>query len=787
MKIVFFLFITFYLVQTKAQQITQIVKGNVSDEASKQSLQGVTIRLASNLSKTTLSDSSGNFKLTDIPLGRQRFIISAVGYEPLSLNNIIVTAGKEVDLTISLRESLMNLDVVEITANENSGGRKVNNDMLSVSARTFNMDETKRYAGSLGDPARMATNFAGVVSTNDTRNDIIIRGNSPNAMLWQLEGLNIPNPNHFGSLNSMGGSVSMLNSNLIDQSDFMTGAFPAQYGNALSGVFDLKLRNGNSEKHEFVTQMGFNGFEGGAEGPIGNSKGASYLINARYSTLSLFQNLGIEFGTGGATPEYMDLNYKINSRIGKHGNLSLFGIWGRSSMDILASEYDPEGQSYGNEYSNRYPRYQTSISGLSYKYQLSKKTAINFILGYSRTNEQFDRDSVNQENINQTIPDWHWRFKINKFSGVLHLHHKFNAKHSLVAGITEDFTNYTLFNRRIRHGISEMILNNRNGDFGLMQAFTQWKFRMTDHFSMVSGLHYQYLSLSQTNSLEPRIGVKYEGLGSHVFGFAYGLHSQMDNILTNATVTTTAAGNRYTNESLGFIRSHQFILSHDWNIRSNTHLKTELYFQRLFDVPVTKAPSSFSTLNLGAETIPVLRDNLINEGVGRNYGLDITLERLFNKGFYYLLTGSFFSSRYQGSDGIWRNTAFNMKNVFNLLGGKEWKVGKQENIFGLSVKVSRVGGRYLSPVDIASSVIDGEIQYEETRAYSLQQPAYFRADVKVSYRKEFTRATMELALDLQNVTDNKNIFRQEWNAQQLNVINVYQQGFFPVPFVRFTF
>lgn len=141
--------------------------------------------------------------------------------------------------------------------------------MATVSARSFTVEETSRYAGSLNDPSRMAANYAGVSSTSDARNDIIIRGNSPLGVLWRLNGMEIPNPNHFGSLGTTGGPVSILNNNLLDKSDFLTGAFPAEYGNALAGVFDLQMRSGNNEKTEFLGQVGFNGFELGAEGPIG--------------------------------------------------------------------------------------------------------------------------------------------------------------------------------------------------------------------------------------------------------------------------------------------------------------------------------------------------------------------------------------------------------------------------------------------------------------------------------------------------------------------------------------
>jgi hypothetical protein len=168
------------------------------------------------------------------------------------------------------------------------------NEMAVVSARSFTIDETERYAGSLGDPSRMAANFAGVTSVSDQRNDIVIRGNSPLGLLWRLEGLEIPNPNHFGSIGTTGGPISMLNINHLTNSDFYTGAFPAEYGNALAGAFDIRMRNGNNQKHEFMGQMGFNGFELGAEGPFSSNSQASYMANFRYSTLEVL-HAGNEF------------------------------------------------------------------------------------------------------------------------------------------------------------------------------------------------------------------------------------------------------------------------------------------------------------------------------------------------------------------------------------------------------------------------------------------------------------------------------------------------------------
>ncbi|MCE7043272.1 TonB-dependent receptor [Dyadobacter sp. CY312] len=759
------------------------MKGNIIDEASRTPVAGAVILLQSDRQIGTVSDSVGNFRLTSVPLGRQSFIITIIGYEPVFVNDILVTAGKGVMLNnVMMNESISTLDAVVITANS----RLPNNEMAVVSTKTFNMDETKRYAGSIGDPARMTANFAGVISTNDTRNDIIIRGNSPNSMLWQLEGLNIPNPNHFGALNSMGGSVSMLNNNNIDKSDFIAGAFPAQYGNALAGAFDIRLRNGNDETHEFVTQVGFNGFEAGAEGPIGQKNKATYIVNARYSTLAVFQQLGLEFGTGGGVPIYADINYKVNTPIGERASVSLFGIWGRSDWTSLGKDYDPDGQAYGNDYSNRYADYTTNITGASLDYRLGKNTTAKFTLGYSSTNELFDRDSISTIDPDIATPDWHWKFVTRKYSAVLSVNHKFNAKHSIVGGLYNDYIDYSLLNKRIHGGTADAILVNRNSNIMLTQAYVQWKYRFNETFTFIPGLHYQRLDISKSQSIEPRIGISARVNNNHTLVFGFGMHSQMDNLLTYATVTKTAGGLQYTNESLGFLRSNHFVLSHDWRLSANTRLKTEVYYQSLYDLPVESKPSSFSTINLGAESTPTLRDSLVNEGTGRNYGLEITLERRFSKGLYYLLTTSLFDSKYKGSDRILRNTAFNMGYVVNALAGKEWSVGKK-SIIGVSLKLSTVGGRYLSPIDIAASTADGEVQYVESEAFSIHQGNYFRTDIKLSYRRDYKKSSLEISLDLQNVTNNENIFRQEWNSRTFQITNNYQQGFFPVPFIRFTF
>jgi hypothetical protein len=770
-------------------QSTQNVTGKVFDEASKAPLTGVVIVLMnSNPAKGTASDIDGNFTLTGVPLGRQSFKITYTGYEDRLVNDVVVTAGKEVNLNVNMQEAIHKLNEVTVSYNRAKDKTRTNNDMAQVSARSFNVDETKRYAGALGDPSRMAANFAGVVSGNDSRNDIVVRGNSPAGMLWQIEGLNVANPNHYGSLSSTGGPVSMINNNNIDKSDFLTSAFPAQYGNAVAGVFDIKLREGNHNKPEFLAQMGFNGLELGAEGPLGKNKGTSYLVNYRYSTLGVFQKLGIDFGTGGATPIYQDLNYKVTSNIGKKSKLTFFGVSGNSKIDFLGKDVDTSKVDLydGDPNADERNKFGGSVTGLSFERRLSDRTFSKVTVGYNYTFQRYNLDSLSTEN-GRPIPRANGQLSTGKISGVWTLMHKINARNSLQTGILYDDIGFDLLNKDIHADGTQEVFVDRSGSYGLGQAYAQWKHRFNDKLSSVAGLHPQYITLNKNMSIEPRASVRYAINSRQAISAGYGLHQQAQNVYTYFVQTTLPSGPSLTNKNLGFTRSHHTVITYDWNITEHMRLKAEAYYQILGNVPVEQRLTSFSALNTGADFGPSDVDSLVNKGIGHNYGTELTLERFFDKGYYFLITGSLFNSRYSGSDGVERNTAFNTGHVLNVLGGKEFKVGRKGNLLALNLKVSSVGGRYLTPINEALSKAEGKAVYNHNEAYSQKQTPYFRTDFRVAYRKEYKKSTLELSLDLQNLTNHQNVFGTYYNDKTNKVENSYQQSFFPIPSIRFTF
>lgn len=789
MKTLFSLFlVVFCLAAAQAQQRTQTVRGRIVDTQSEFPLTGVNVVvLGTDPLIGAATDLEGYFKLTDVSVGRQTLQVTFLGYGERTIPNVMVTTGKEVVLNLALEEKVLMTDEVVVTADaENTA---TNNELTTVSSRSFNLEETGRYAGSRNDPARMAANFAGVAANNDDRNDIVIRGNSPSGLLWRLDGINIPNPSHYGSLSATGGPVSLLNYNVLDKSDFLTAAFPAEYGNAIAGVFDLQLRNGNSEKREYLGQIGFNGVELGAEGPFSKNSRASYIANYRYSTLGVFDALGLSFGTGSAVPQYQDLTFKINVPTENAGRFTLFGIGGNSSINLLGSEEDlEEGEDnlYGSENQDSYLTYATGIVGLSHLYYFNPSTYYKLSLAASRQENSFRGDSLSIED-RSVIPQESADFVNGKYSANLMINKKFSARNTVSGGVILDLYDFDLQNTRLVPG-DERAIRSSDGQSLLTQAYAQWQHRFNDRLTLNTGLNFQHFAISDSRALGPRAGLSYELNDRQTLGLGYGYHSQIQPLEVYFTRTMLPDGTAVeSNRDLDFVNSQHFVASYDHSLTSSLRLKVEAYYQRINNVAVESAPSSFSMLNAGADFAPVDEEFLVNNGTGRNYGLELTLERFYSNGYYFLLTTSLFDAKYEGSDGVQRSTAFDGGYIANLLGGKEFKMGKKGNTLNIDLKFTASGGNRFTPVDFEGSAELGYEVRQDEQAFSEALDDYLRADLKISYRINAKRVTHEFGVDLQNVTNNQNEFARIYNPRTNSVQTQYQMGFFPVPQYRILF
>jgi CarboxypepD_reg-like domain/TonB-dependent Receptor Plug Domain len=755
--------------------LTQTVKGTVIDEQSGNVLSNATVLIES-LSKAAMTDETGNFKLTGIPIGRQTIKVSYAGYEEAYVQNIEVTSSKEVVLEIKLKEKVKKLDEVIVTAGRQKN--KALNDAAVVSARQFSVEEAVRYAGSRNDPSRMAQNFAGVSGGNDARNDIIIRGNSPAGVLWRMEGIDIPNPNHYSTLGSTGGPVTILNTNTLKNSDFLTGAFPAQYGNALAGVFDLRLRNGNSEKFEFLGQMGFNGFEFGAEGPLSTETKSSFLVNYRYSLIAAIQPLGLNVGTGAATPYYRDVNFKLHFHTKKAGTFDWFGLGGESHIKFKADDEDNLYATNDGSLRDRNFQSYTGVTGLTHTYFFNPTASGKLTLAVSRTQSDYT-----EEFTDITKPDKIAFDKVNtqiKYSAGYTFNKKFNSKNQFTTGIIADLNKLKLRNDYIPRGDSVLTrFVDTKENAALIRAFANFYHRFNDKLSTNIGLYGQSFTLNNSNAVEPRFNIKYQVKKNQALAFGMGLHSQIQPLEVYFYKTTNTAGqSELTNSNLDFVKSLHSVLGYDINFSKYRRFKTEVYAQYIYNAAVEKNSSSFSMLNSGADFYFPDKTNLVNNGKGYNYGVELTLERFLNKGFYYLATISVFQSKYKGSDDIWRNTAFNSNFASNILGGKEFKLN-QKSALGIDTKITYAGGQRYTPFDLTTSEVQGYVVLKENEAYSLQNKAYLRWDVKFSYTKNGKKATQKWYIDLQNFTNRKNIYIRTLNPKNGKAGEINQIGFFP--------
>ncbi len=792
-----FLFINLIIVVTSninAQNITQSIRGQIIEKQTLTSLPGATIiLLGTDPPVGTITNSEGYFVLKNIPVGRVSLQVRYIGYHTATINSLNLISGKELVVNVKMEEKVEKMEEVVITAMRK--GETINQ-MTSISARTFSVEESQRFAGARNDVSRMAANYAGVSTSNDALNDIVIRGNSPSGLLWRLEGVDIPNPNHFGQLGATGGPVSMLNNNILSNSDFMTGAFPAEYGNALSGVFDLRMRNGNYDRHEFLGQIGFNGFELGAEGPISKKNKSSYLINYRYSTMGAMQAMGISVGTGEAVPNYQDLTFKLYFPTKKIGKISIFGLAGSSDINFLFSKRDTtKGDENFYTYDNRdiLSISKMGVIGASHTLIINSTTYSKIIAGVSVMYNENVVDSVSTE-TNIPHPYYNNTFTNSRIFGNLYINKKINSQNNFKIGVNVNSIGMNLIDSLYDAGKERFVTRVDNNDFTyLYEAYIQWQYKLTDNLIFNPGIHYQQLALNNSNSLEPRFGIKWNLSNTQSLGFAYGLHSITQPLTVYFKQIELPDLNYFLpNKNLDFTKSSHFVLGYDIYFNRNLKFKAEAYYQDIFHALVEQNESTYSSLNNNSFT-RFSPDSLQNAGTGFNYGLELTFERFLDKGLYYLFTGSLYESKYRGSDGVLRNTAFNGNYVFNALAGREFELSsrkenaKHKKIITIDAKITYAGGLRYTPVDVEKSKKNHQTELDETRPFSEQFDPYFRADIRVGFRLDGKNTSQEFAFDIQNVTDHKNPYMMMYNPQTGKEEMIYQLGIFPMMQYRIIF
>jgi hypothetical protein len=745
-------------------QLTQTIKGTLTDKGTKLPLAGVTIKLVSNSNvKQVSTNAQGIFRLTDVPLGRQVLQASLTGYGQVTLSEILVTSGKEPIFNLEMEAQANNLNEVVVNANS---GKKPLNQMALTSGRSFSPEETNRYAGAFFDPARMAQSFAGVVAGGDD-NEIIVRGNSPKSLQWRLEGIEIINPNHFGSEGASGGAISMINTTVLSTSDFFTGGLAAEYSNALSGVFDLKFRKGNTDKREYAFNIGILGAGATLEGPFKKGGNSSYLISYRYSSLSLLEKAGVKVSDEGV-PKYQDLSFNFVFPTKKAGTFSLFGIGGLSKLSRDAERDHTKWEERMDGQDLRFG-YNAGSTGLKHLYIASSKLYFNNIISVSANRSSSQMDTLTND-YQKSLSDKNlYTNTAIRYAGTMN--YNINPANVIRAGVNASFLSYNLYGLQYNtelKALKELI--NQKGSTSSYDVFVQHKSELSRGLTLNTGVHANYFMLSKSWTAEPRVGLNIELPADQQLSFGAGMYSRLEPLsyyFAKGNESSAGPGTA-ANNKLEPTKSAQAVLGYEKLFVGGLKFKTEVYYQHLYDVPVSADPSvNFSLLNVSdnsAISSSAYR-SLVNKGTGKNYGIELSLEKSLSKGYYFMVTSSFFDSKFKALSKQEFNTAFNTRYVGNLLFGKEWKAGRN-NIFGLNGKLIYAGGRRYTPVLAEESMRLDEEVIDQNKINTLTADPYMRVDFSASYRINGKKVSHLILMDIQNLLNKENTTGMHYNSSK---------------------
>ncbi|MFH1160444.1 MAG: TonB-dependent receptor, partial [bacterium] len=732
----------------------------------------------------TVSDTEGHFTLRQIPIGTRRIKVTYMGYAAYESPDIIVSSGKESTINVYLEEKVITAKEVEITADYQK--YQPINKMATVSVRNFSVDETFRFAGSYNDPARMVQNFAGVTSGIDNRNDIIVRGNSPMGLQWRLDDMEIPNPNHFAAVGTTGGPVTVLNNNLLTNSDFFTGAFPAQYGNTIAGVFDLRMRNGNSSTHEYWCEIGWNGLEFGAEGPFSKKQPASFLVAYRYSLLELVSYVGIDFGV---IPHYQDLNLKVTIPTKRAGTFTITGMGGLSYIELFDSKRPQDRwlfPDYGEDLSNGS---DLGVIGFTHQILVTPKTRwknLVYLVG-SKVYTRIDTFS----NVVTTPALWGGERTVeSKLSWSTQIFHKFSSRNSLDGGFAADYY-WMSFADSMMWKSSFLVNTGTQEQMAFLRAYSQWKHSFSDRFSITTGLFGSLLTLNNTWALEPRAGFDWILNDRQSLNFGAGLYSQIQPHVTYFLLAFQPDGIvTQPNLDMDFTRSGQLAVGYNYLLTENLRFKVETYYQYIFDIPVKRSIPQYALLNQGHEFFldRQYSDSLLNLGSGENYGIELTFERFFKKNYYFLLTSSFFNSTYRSYDKVQRNSAFNVNYVVNAVGDYEFVIGKRRwGVMTVGLRATFAGGNPFIPYNVEATVATGEPIPDWDLSYEPRYPVYKRLCFRFGIKRNLPSYNMEFLVDLQYRTNYTNVALQRIDPKTGEIRYFFQMGFFPMGTWRIQF
>jgi len=730
-----------------------------------------------------VSDAKGNFNFKDVQIGFYDILFTHVTYKSFIQPSISVTVSKETVLNIVMESRSKKLEEVEVNFNKERG--IPNNEMANSSVFSIHPNDARRIAGGLDDPIRVTGTLPGVTAaTSFSANFVSIRGNSPRSLKYSMEGVELPNPTHFARIGGSGGTFTIFSMQLMDKSDFYTGAFSAQFGDALGGVFDVKFKKGNSKQHEMTFQIGTLGVEFGSEGPLSKKNNSSYVLNYRYATVGLGR-IG-----NPSSPTYQDLSFNIDIPLAKSkGKLQFFAIAGTSDR-TRAALADSADWKQSLDRTTLYLASTTATLGGVYKKYIGSKSVFKAtaVGSYSKQldNKNYIRNDFSK--VNQKVNE----YTSIQITGALSFKHKFGLKHSNVTGLSYNTTTHDW--RAEKYSFNQnkkIVLMDGVGRSNLLKAYTQSKFNLTEKLNILAGVHFLNYDVTTQQTVEPRLSLNYQLSSKHSLSFSGGMHSQVENYATYLYEETTTDGDLINpNKNLGLSKAIHYIAGYKGKVFTNHRLRIEVYFQQLYDTPVDSL--TFSTINI--DELSDLR-TLTNSGTGQNYGLDVGFERYTDNGLYYIFNSSVWRSLYTAGDGIQRSSAFDNNYNLRFIIGKEYKLRASKNkkgidryrAFSWNGNLNILGGQVYTPLDFVNSKLEQETIYDESLAFTERGKTLVFLDFNFSYTINKKKRKSVWAIQVKNLLNNGNALYREYDTVLDQEVEIKSTSFFPNIYYRLEF
>ncbi len=756
------LFLVWVTSPVLAQEPRATLRGQVVDAFTGAAVPTCAIALGSTELSTT-SDSTGRFVLVNAPVGIFEVRVERVGFEVMRVPEVWLRAGKEEVIRVELVPTEQALDAFTIST-------LARRDPSPLGALDITVEQSLRYPAMFFDPARVAGTSAAVSTANDQANHLSIRGNSPNANAWLLEGAEMVNPNHLSNAGTQtdlptlsGGGVNILSAQMLGPSRLLTGSLPTDRGNALGGVMDMGLRPGNNAEQEWTVQAGLIGLDVAAEGPFAKGKRGSYLANYRYSTLGLLGAAGVDLGDEAIT--FQDLSLHVTLPFGKRGEVRVFGLGGTSS-NVFKAETDTTLWEYDKDNSDITYTATTGAAGTSLKLPVGERGMLRTTVLFSATEQE--REQVNYNTDLVEVNRWTSRLAEQKLSLVA-------AYDGAVGGRFR----YTVGGSATQRDLTNLLQEDITG--WLLRPYANGRWSATDRLQLSLGVGYAQYTFNNSEAVEPRASVEWRMRKERRLALTYGWRSMLPwQQVMNVRFTDDIPWN----EDIGLTRSEDVVLGYYHPVNEKLTFHIEAFRQRLLDLGVLDPRYSFAGsggdgLLVNTWDAPVYYE-LMSTGKAMNTGVELTADHRFANGFFYQVNGSVYDSQYDLSSGGTNDTRWNGNYRANLMGGAEWSKVKEDRVrtWGVSARVAVAGGLRYTPFEVQDRR-PGLVTFIYGAPWSAQLNDYFRMDVRVYLKRDRKGRTGMWALDLQNLTNTRNEAYVYYDQRKGEVVTKYQLGLIP--------